>query len=84
MDDYVAKPIRPTSSPRRSAVLVRSPAGRAREERRAGSVLDGAALDRLREAVGDEFVGELVDTFLGDAPGQLATLRGARRARRRR
>ena len=41
------------------------------------SVLDGAALDRLREAVGDEFVGELVATFLGDAPAQLATLRSA-------
>ena len=41
------------------------------------SVLDGAALDRLRESVGEEFVGELVTMFLGDAPTQLATLRGA-------
>ena len=41
------------------------------------SVLDGAALDRLREAVGDDFVDELVATFLGDAPAQLATLRSA-------
>jgi HPt (histidine-containing phosphotransfer) domain-containing protein len=40
-------------------------------------VLDPAALDRLRDSVGDEFVGELVATFLDDAPAQLATLRGA-------
>jgi HPt (histidine-containing phosphotransfer) domain-containing protein len=41
------------------------------------SVLDRAVLDRLRDAVGEEFVGELVATFLEDAPDQLATLRGA-------
>jgi histidine phosphotransfer protein HptB len=40
-------------------------------------VLDGAALDRLRDSVGDEFVGELVGTFLDDAPVQLAALRAA-------
>jgi HPt (histidine-containing phosphotransfer) domain-containing protein len=42
-----------------------------------GAVLDGNVLDRLRDAVGEEFVRELVATFLGDAPAQLATLRGA-------
>ena len=42
-----------------------------------GSIIDSAALDRLRGSVGDEFVGELVATFLGDAPAQLAALRGA-------
>jgi HPt (histidine-containing phosphotransfer) domain-containing protein len=40
-------------------------------------VLDAVALDRLRESVGDEFVGELAATFLEDAPVQLSTLRGA-------
>jgi HPt (histidine-containing phosphotransfer) domain-containing protein len=40
-------------------------------------VLDGAALDRLRDSVGDEFVGELAGTFLDDAPAQLAALRTA-------
>jgi HPt (histidine-containing phosphotransfer) domain-containing protein len=43
----------------------------------ADSVLDAATLARLRESVGDEFLVELVDTFLDDAPSQLATLRGA-------
>ena len=39
--------------------------------------VDSAALDRLRESVGDEFLGKLVGTFLDDAPVQLTTLRGA-------
>jgi HPt (histidine-containing phosphotransfer) domain-containing protein len=39
--------------------------------------LNPAALDRLRESVGDEFVGELVGRFLDDAPVQLTALRGA-------
>lgn len=40
-------------------------------------VLDSAVLDRLRDSVGGEFVTELVELFLDDAPVQLATLRGA-------
>jgi HPt (histidine-containing phosphotransfer) domain-containing protein len=40
-------------------------------------VLDAAALDRLSDSVGDEFLGELVGTFLDDAPVQLAALRDA-------
>ena len=40
-----------------------------------GAVLDGAVLDRLRDAVGEDFVGELVATFLGDAPAQLEPFR---------
>lgn len=43
------------------------------------SVLDSAMLDQLRASVGDdpEFLAELVDDFLHDAPDQLETLRGA-------
>lgn len=43
------------------------------------SVLDSAMLDQLRESVGDdpEFLAELVDEFLQDAPVQLESLRGA-------
>jgi HPt (histidine-containing phosphotransfer) domain-containing protein len=43
------------------------------------SVLDSAMLDQLRESVGDdpEFLAELVDEFLQDAPAQLASLREA-------
>ena len=55
------------------------------------NALDNAALDSLRESVGDdpEFLAELVDDFLADAPTQLESLRetatsgdapGARRA----
>ena len=43
----------------------------------AASAVDSAALDRLRESIGEEFLGELVGTFLDDAPAQLTTLRGA-------
>ena len=37
------------------------------------SALDNAVLDELRESVGDdsEFLAELIDTFVADAPGQL-------------
>jgi HPt (histidine-containing phosphotransfer) domain-containing protein len=37
--------------------------------------LDTAALDVLREVGGDRFFGELIDTFLADAPSLLAQLR---------
>jgi HPt (histidine-containing phosphotransfer) domain-containing protein len=37
----------------------------------------GETIDRLRESVGEEFLGELVATFLEDAPAQLETLRSA-------
>jgi HPt (histidine-containing phosphotransfer) domain-containing protein len=40
-------------------------------------VLDPSALERLRDSVGDEFVGELGGTFLDDAPVQLTALRKA-------
>jgi len=38
--------------------------------------LDPAALEGLREMGGDEFVTDLVDTFVADAPPLLAALRG--------
>jgi HPt (histidine-containing phosphotransfer) domain-containing protein len=42
-----------------------------------GPELDGAALERLRESLGDELLADLVSTFLEDAPVQLAALRDA-------
>lgn len=39
--------------------------------------LDSAALDSLRELGGDEFVAEVIDTFLADAPALLALLRNS-------
>ena len=43
------------------------------------SALDNAVLGELRESVGDdpEFLAELIDDFLADAPGQLESLREA-------
>jgi HPt (histidine-containing phosphotransfer) domain-containing protein len=38
------------------------------------SFLDQRALDELRQLGGDEFLSELVDTFLADAPTLLAAL----------
>jgi HPt (histidine-containing phosphotransfer) domain-containing protein len=68
MDDYVSKPIHPEEL---AAALGRCAP-------REGGVLDPEALAQLRERVGDRaFVLELVDTFLGDAPALLETLRGA-------
>jgi histidine phosphotransfer protein HptB len=44
-----------------------------------GGTLDTRALDELRESVGGdaEFLAELVDEFLADAPSQLESLRDA-------
>jgi HPt (histidine-containing phosphotransfer) domain-containing protein len=44
-----------------------------------GSAVDNAVLGQLRESVGDdpEFLAELVDDFLQDAPAQLESLREA-------
>jgi HPt (histidine-containing phosphotransfer) domain-containing protein len=41
------------------------------------AVLDPAALERLRESIGEDFLSELVGTFVDEAPAQLATLRTA-------
>ena len=43
---------------------------------RGDPLLDPAALDGLREIGGDDFVTDLIDTFLADAPPLLAALRG--------
>src|SRR5262245_63778807 len=75
MDDYVAKPIRTEElaralervRPLEVADVPRSNGG--------GVSLDAAALDALRELGGDEFLTEVIDTFLADAPELLAALR---------
>ena len=77
MDDYIAKPIRPTElakalgrpGPRREAV--ETPAGRA------GVSLQASAVESLRELGDDTFIAEVIDAFLADAPTLLATLRHA-------
>jgi HPt (histidine-containing phosphotransfer) domain-containing protein len=39
--------------------------------------LDAASLESLRELGGEEFLGELIDTFLTEAPTMLATIRSS-------
>lgn len=66
MDDYVAKPIR-------SEALV----GVLRNAEPVACRLEPAAIENLRQVGGDEFVAELTQTFLADAPGLLAALHGS-------
>ncbi len=73
MDDYVAKPIRPEALAR---ALSRARSRAVPSE--SGTSLDAAALESLRELGGDEFLAELIGTFLSDAPVLLASLRTAR------
>jgi CheY-like chemotaxis protein/HPt (histidine-containing phosphotransfer) domain-containing protein len=70
MDDYVAKPIRPHE--------LAEALGRVRPGADGGSVsLEAGAVDGLRELGGDEFLGEVIETFLEDAPALIATLRAS-------
>ena len=73
MDDYVAKPIRPDEL---AQALNRARPHRTSSEN-GGISLDAAALESLRELGGEEFLSELIETFLSDAPALLATLRTA-------
>jgi HPt (histidine-containing phosphotransfer) domain-containing protein len=41
-------------------------------------VIDPDVFEELREAAGADFVGELIDTFVEEAPGMFAALRAAR------
>ena len=77
MDDYVAKPIRPDAL---SEALRRVGARDGGEEagREAGAAgLDPGALENLRQLGGEEFLEDLIDTFLAEATGQLTMLRRA-------
>ena len=69
MDDYVAKPIRPEEL---ADALRRSKPRPQIGMRASGSRV---ALDDLRDLGGDEFVHEVIETFLADAPRLLAALR---------
>ncbi len=75
MDDYVAKPIRPDALA--EALRQVRPLGELGEASSdaVGASLDAAALDQLRELGGDDFVMEVIDTFLVDAPDLLSTIR---------
>ena len=84
MDDYVAKPIRPEalSEALRRVGFRDNEDGAGADD---GAVrLDPGALENLRQIGGDDFLVELIDAFLVDAPGQLAMLRRLDRAGRTR
>jgi CheY-like chemotaxis protein len=75
MDDYVAKPIRAeelVAALKRVRPLGNGDGG-------SGAVgyvsLDEGALASLRDLGGDEFLSEVIDAFLADAPALIATLR---------
>jgi PAS domain S-box-containing protein len=75
MNDYVAKPIRAEEL---AAALKRAKPLSTDDGRENGDVkLDDSALRNLRDLGGDDFLGEVIDAFLADAPGLLATLRGS-------
>jgi CheY-like chemotaxis protein len=75
MDDYIAKPIRPSELGK--ALSRARPLGdtRAASTEGAGVRLDASAIESLRELGGEGFLAEVIDTFLSDAPGLVATLR---------
>ena len=75
MEDYVAKPIRPNElATALSRARPLADTGTPRAEG-AGASLDASAVESLRDLGGDEFVAEVIDTFLSDAPALVATLR---------
>jgi CheY-like chemotaxis protein len=77
MDDYVAKPIRPDVLAEALKRVRPTGADAAPPAANAHGLLDGAALESLRELGGDDFLVEVIDTFLADVPTLLATLRHA-------
>jgi CheY-like chemotaxis protein/HPt (histidine-containing phosphotransfer) domain-containing protein len=75
MNDYVAKPIRAEEL---VAALKRAKplgGGDGASDAVGYVSLDDGALENLRELGGDDFLGEVIDAFLADAPGLIATLR---------
>ena len=75
MDDYLAKPIRPNElAEALSRARPLGDTGTASAEG-AGATLDASAIESLRELDGEEFLAEVIDTFLSDAPALVAALR---------
>jgi PAS domain S-box-containing protein len=76
MNDYVAKPIRGEEL---EAALKRAPPLAERDDGSPASEirLEAAALQNLRDLGGAEFLAEVVDAFLADAPALLTSLRNS-------
>jgi HPt (histidine-containing phosphotransfer) domain-containing protein len=84
MNDYVAKPVRPDEL---AAALKRAQPLANRDDRSGASghagasgsevSLEAAALQNLRDIGGEEFLIEVVDVFLADAPALITSLRSS-------
>ena len=77
MDDYLAKPIRReelTVALSRLRPIARPSTAAANG---GGQSLDANAVADLKELGGDDFLAEVIDTFLDDAPALVATLRAS-------
>jgi HPt (histidine-containing phosphotransfer) domain-containing protein len=78
MDDYVSKPVRPEALAAALGGVVPLEQAVAGEPAGDGGAIDATALQQLRATAGDdEFVRELIVTFLTQAPARLAALREA-------
>ena len=84
MNDYVAKPVRAdelASALKRAQPLLMRGAGSGQGgdagSGQSESGLDAAALQNLRDIGGEEFLTEVVDVFLADAPGLVTDLRSS-------
>ena len=77
MDDYVAKPIRPEElvEALNRVHPVRHKDGAGADG--AGVSLEAGAVEDLRELGGEEFLVEVIDTFLDDAPTLISTLKAS-------
>jgi PAS domain S-box-containing protein len=75
MDDYLAKPIRPTELAEALRSIPPLTDTRAVSAEGAGAGLDASAIESLRELDGEGFLAEVIDTFLSDAPALMAALR---------
>ncbi len=76
MNDYVAKPIRAdelAAALKRARPLRNGAAGSAETR----PSLDAGALQNLRDLGGDDFLREVVEAFLADAPALIASLRSS-------
>ncbi len=73
MDDYLAKPIRPTELT--EALSRARPLGDTVRANAVGTSLDASAIESLRELDGEAFLAEVIGTFLSDAPALVAALR---------
>ncbi len=78
MDEYVAKPIRPNELAQ-ALSRARPLEGRTSGAEGTGASLDARAVENLRELGGEDFLAEVIDTFLSDAPDLVATLRTTQR-----